>query len=935
MAIYTGFFNSNPEAGLVRKYDAEDISRLFDGLIGDGVLETVGEKLIVKPNNGMVVSVGTGRAWFSHCWIRNDSKLDLTVPESDPLLPRKDTVVLEVNHNLNVLDCSIKIITGAPAAVPVAATLEDTEYIKQVPLAYISVAAGATEVVITDLTNCVGTSACPFVIGIASFMTIDDFVAQWGAEWTAWLATKGTQYDNMFTAKSEQFDAWFLAKNDAWTDFMTEKNTEWTAWLAQQSTTLQNIQNEINSFTQTLITGVMCTDVNDTFDTGNYGINAQTQGTLPTGVSAGSMEVINSPSGNTKQVLYPDSGENIIYTRSYDSSTEAWSTWKAASGGGGGGTAGGSIIKVTTTETSLHNKNVTITNGTESASATFDGNGVAVIEGFTGVGSCTISASDGYLAGEKSITIPYFGNYTETISLWKATVTITVQDAYDGQTVEIKDEHMTPIAAVDCTAAAGGATWTANAPGTYIFSVMIGAYPDTATVDASLIITDEGEYSVELSYIRVYGFKCIGPKTLADTDPSVHISYDVKYRGVDVINKNYTPISTTNGSMVVDNLTDWADAFFMPDLVVDHGDGVTGKGLSMFKLASGVPGMVTTDDSNGWALDGGRGRILFAKFPKIWIKIVPDMAVDGAANGISSDATVYIADRQLDSDFHDWAYYDDNDVEHDSLFVGSTSAWYSNGRCEGAWNSSSSTAAAGISTVNEGVSHAHARSNDYLTYSVENGAIASMMTVLTVLITKTLNIQSVMGIGNCGDTSNNEGAGVIWQNANNNRGGLDMLFVSPRYNSNGTPVLFGIEHIWGDRNCYLNRTRHTYGDRKYYFHIDLPNNQTASSNGVTADAAGAADGLFDMIDWSDKGVIVYGGNKYGSSMTSSGIVGDAKYWGANPGVIAIGGRAGNSSGWGERAGLFATDCSGGDGDYGFSWWGRVRWVAWPKEVSNE
>ena len=58
MAWTSGFFNSvNGD----RLYNADQMSRIFEGLITDGVYESVANKLAVQPNSGMTIQIATGR----------------------------------------------------------------------------------------------------------------------------------------------------------------------------------------------------------------------------------------------------------------------------------------------------------------------------------------------------------------------------------------------------------------------------------------------------------------------------------------------------------------------------------------------------------------------------------------------------------------------------------------------------------------------------------------------------------------------------------------------------------------------------------------------------------------------------------------------------------------------------------------------------------
>ena len=57
MAITYGFFNAvkRSDGAYDRLYNSEQISDMFEGLISDGVYESVGDALIVKASSGMTI----------------------------------------------------------------------------------------------------------------------------------------------------------------------------------------------------------------------------------------------------------------------------------------------------------------------------------------------------------------------------------------------------------------------------------------------------------------------------------------------------------------------------------------------------------------------------------------------------------------------------------------------------------------------------------------------------------------------------------------------------------------------------------------------------------------------------------------------------------------------------------------------------------------
>lgn len=184
MTVYFGFYNSSSGD---REYDAIDFSKLFDGLINDGIFASQGDKFIVVEDTpaSMDVVVGSGRAWFNHTWTLNDADLDVTVPTAHATLNRIDIVYLEVDESTRTN--SIDIVSGTPATTPVAPTLTQTSTVHQYALAHIYVGAAATSIGQEDITNKIGLSATPFVTGIIDQVNVEELLLEWQAEWDTWF----------------------------------------------------------------------------------------------------------------------------------------------------------------------------------------------------------------------------------------------------------------------------------------------------------------------------------------------------------------------------------------------------------------------------------------------------------------------------------------------------------------------------------------------------------------------------------------------------------------------------------------------------------------------------------------------------------------------------------------------------------------------------
>lgn len=266
MALKYGFYNSmNGD----RKYNAQDMSRIFDGIINDGIFMSIGTSMVVSATQGMVVEVGEGRAWFNGTWTHNDSIMEIRLTASDLLRDRIDAVVLEIDTNDNVRRNSIKVITGEPSTVPQQPTLVKELGCYQYPLAYIYVRGTTTEITQANITNMVGTSECPFVTGILKTMDIDALVAQWGQQWNEWKASIEANTAAWTAEEQEEFDAWVIAQEaemsqwistyqselelirDGFVDFRTVSESDFTIWFNAIKNQLStdaagNLQNQVN-----------------------------------------------------------------------------------------------------------------------------------------------------------------------------------------------------------------------------------------------------------------------------------------------------------------------------------------------------------------------------------------------------------------------------------------------------------------------------------------------------------------------------------------------------------------------------------------------------------------------------------------------------------------------------------------------------------------
>ncbi len=179
----------------------------------------------------------------------------------------------------------------------------------------------------------------------------------------------------------------------------------------------------------------------------------------------------------------------------YNSTSHKWENADQSAGGG-------SKVVVSTAEASLIGTTCTLTQGGDSYTATFSNSGVATFEGVTLTGTVTITATDGQSTATRTLEIPYFGNYTQTISFFSATITATFP-ADKGATCTCDG----------VTASTSPYTFTVGAAGTYSVVCSLDGQPKSVSVP---ITTDGQAESVNFAF------------------GTINLTYDNAFRGLTV-----------------------------------------------------------------------------------------------------------------------------------------------------------------------------------------------------------------------------------------------------------------------------------------------------------------------------------------------------------------------------------------------------------------
>lgn len=269
MAFTSGFFNAvidgggNPD----RAYDAGDMSRIFDGLIKDGVYAHIGDKFAVttNPSNDLQVIVGTGRAWLMHTWSYNDDVYYVDAVEPHTTYDRIDALCIHVmngdTESPNDRKCSIAWYQGVANQYHQKPTWTNTDTEGWFPLAFVYRHAGVREVVQADIEYVVGTDErMPYVLGVLDNVDISALFLQWTGQFEQFMNSEDTAFDAFLESEDAKFIAWLGATNQdgikrTFNEWFANTQNAWNAWFAnvqadmdeQTATRLANRIYELNA----------------------------------------------------------------------------------------------------------------------------------------------------------------------------------------------------------------------------------------------------------------------------------------------------------------------------------------------------------------------------------------------------------------------------------------------------------------------------------------------------------------------------------------------------------------------------------------------------------------------------------------------------------------------------------------------------------------
>ena len=195
--IKGGFFNSiNGD----RKYSAEEMNRPYKRLISDGIFATPQgtpstDLQVLSADDGMNIIVKKGDGLLGEKWFENPSDLAITVASNTSIVPRIDSIIIQMDNTQNGRICNVVYREGEPNSNPGPPLINNVENIIEKRVANIRVAPGAVFIGQDLIYDLRGSSECPWITSLVQQVDTSALFLQWQ-----------TAYENFYNTSQEDFE---------------------------------------------------------------------------------------------------------------------------------------------------------------------------------------------------------------------------------------------------------------------------------------------------------------------------------------------------------------------------------------------------------------------------------------------------------------------------------------------------------------------------------------------------------------------------------------------------------------------------------------------------------------------------------------------------------------------------------------------------------
>lgn len=232
--IKSGFFNSVDRD---RLYDAEDLGNYFDGVISDGIFETIGNRLAVTPGEGMRVNIDTGRAMVKCHWMVNTTIHSLKLAPADVQYKRIDRIVIRLDKSDSARTVDIAVLQGVGSLNPVAPELTRTSTVWELCIADVLINPNVVSISQSNITDQrLNTALCGFVTGVVKQVDTSDLAIQYQTAFSEFYNQATEEFNNYYSESREKFDAFYEESSKEFDEYYESSSSEFDTWKQEKKT---------------------------------------------------------------------------------------------------------------------------------------------------------------------------------------------------------------------------------------------------------------------------------------------------------------------------------------------------------------------------------------------------------------------------------------------------------------------------------------------------------------------------------------------------------------------------------------------------------------------------------------------------------------------------------------------------------------------------
>lgn len=204
--VNCGFFDS---VNNDRRYTAEEMNRPYKRVITNGVFATpLGtpstDLQVLSANSGLNITVKKGEGLFADKWFENPADFIITVPANTNIVPRRDSVIIQVDKRTSGRVGNIVYRTGTPNSNPQVPDINTVSGVIEYRLANIYVAAGANYIGQDAIVDLRGSSECPWITGLIKQVDTSTLYNQYRAAYDAYYQRETEAFNAFMEQLTEQ-----------------------------------------------------------------------------------------------------------------------------------------------------------------------------------------------------------------------------------------------------------------------------------------------------------------------------------------------------------------------------------------------------------------------------------------------------------------------------------------------------------------------------------------------------------------------------------------------------------------------------------------------------------------------------------------------------------------------------------------------------------